>query len=180
MHVLPYISTASWHVYQSSTAHAHQIVLPVQTLTCSIPERPISACLVRHQLAVAASAAETASVVMRPVHEGMSSHLCTWSISASGLWGGHTAGPSLAPAWRDAASGGGDGAECRSTAVNKANVSTLNMVTTIIMMLILLLNDEDDDVVIVIETLWHNDYCYNDNKNYYYYCVMMYRLLLKW
>jgi len=88
---------------------------------------PISACLVPHQLAAAAAAAEIASVETQPVHEGVSSHLCTCSISASGLSGGRTAGPSLAPAWTDAASGGGDGAECRSTAVNKAKVAVLNV-----------------------------------------------------
>lgn len=61
------------------------------------------------------------------MHEGVRSHLCTWSISALDLLGGHTADPSLAPTWTDAASGGGDDAECRSTVVNTAKVAMLNV-----------------------------------------------------
>jgi len=95
---------------------------------------------VPHQLAAAAAAAEIASVETQPVHEGVSSHLCTCSISASGLSGGRTAGPSLAPAWTDAASGGGDDAECRSTAVNTAKVAMLNVDR--------LQSTEDKDVVV--------------------------------
>ena len=75
-------ATASLQVYQSSTAHTdshmHHFWQP------PFMETPISAGLELHQLA-AAAVAQSAAAATRPVHEGGSSHLCTWSISALGV-----------------------------------------------------------------------------------------------